>query len=60
MIEEDPCIKCGVEIKDNGIIYIRAQVMSKWGNHPICTQCWDKENPGREAYKVKWNEEPDD
>jgi hypothetical protein len=60
MDENEPCVRCGVEIEDDGIIYIREQVMSKWGNHPICTQCWNTENPGREAYKVKWNEEPDD
>jgi hypothetical protein len=59
-MDEELCVRCDVEIQDNGIIFIREQVMSKWGNHPICTQCWNSENPGREAYKVKWNEEPDD
>lgn len=54
---EEPCVRCGVEIEDDSIIYIRAKVNNKWGNHPICTQCWNKENPGRPAHRVKWNDD---
>lgn len=57
--EEEPCCKCGQEIDDAHIIYIREQVNGKWGNHPICTPCWYKANPGRTPHRVTWNEDDD-
>ncbi len=54
--EEEPCIKCGVKIEDESIIYIREKVNGKWGDHPICTPCWDKRNPGIPAYRVSWRD----
>ena len=53
IMAEEPCIRCGVEIEDDGIIYIRV----KGENKPICTQCWEKENPGRPAHRIKWNDD---
>lgn len=57
MSREEPCVKCGVEIEDESIIYIREEVKGKWGDHPICTPCWDLHNPGRTAYRVAWRDE---
>jgi len=43
----EKCIRCKIEIIDDGIIYIREQVNGKWGSHPICTKCWYEKNPDR-------------
>ena len=58
--EEEPCIRCGIEIEDDGVIYIREQVNGKWGSHPICTECWYKKNPTRIPHRCHWNEDPDE
>ena len=39
----EPCFKCGNEaLTDNGVIYVRAEIKGKWGNHIICYACWKK------------------
>lgn len=45
------CIRCDIEITEQGVIYIRAQKEGRWGSHPICTQCWFKENPDRKPVR---------
>ena len=52
--EKDVCYKCGANthtpLSDGtgtGIIFTRAKIKGKWGTHPICKVCWNKENPNR-------------
>jgi hypothetical protein len=34
---------CGKEAMTNeGVIYVRAEIKGKWGNHVICLDCWTK------------------
>lgn len=47
------CIKCKNQILEEGIIYIRYEVDNKWGSHPVCIECWNKDNPDRPATRVK-------
>lgn len=52
MLKAPRCCRCGIEIAEIGIIYIRAQKDDKWGSHPICTMCWFAENPDREPVRL--------
>ena len=39
----EPCFMCGKEAMTNeGVIYVRAEIKGKWGNHVICLDCWTK------------------
>lgn len=54
--EEEPCVRCGGTITDDGIIYIREKVNKRWGSHPICSPCWYKEKPDRIPHRCFWSE----
>jgi len=49
---EISCIKCGIEILDKSVIYIRVLVDDKWGSHACCTKCWYKNNPDRLPVRI--------
>ncbi len=39
----EPCFMCGKEaLTEDGVIYVRAEIKGKWGNHIICLPCWKK------------------
>lgn len=51
----ETCIKCGnTADTPEGVIYIRHQVDGKWGTHPCCQACWDRDNPGCTAVKMRY------
>lgn len=51
----ETCHKCkDTATTPKGTIYVRAQVEGKWGSHPICENCWFKENPNREPVRANW------
>ena len=37
----EPCFMCGEEaLTKQGVIYVRAEIKGKWGNHIICMKCY--------------------
>ena len=38
----EPCFMCGKEalVPGKGVIYVRAEINDKWGNHIICMECY--------------------
>jgi len=56
VIEQEPCVKCGIEITDNAVIYTREKVNDRWGTHPICTKCWYQENPDRIPVRLNYGD----
>ncbi len=53
-IKMEKCIECGVEIVEEEVVWIRKAppVDGDW-NKAQCMECWEKENPGREAVFIK-------
>ena len=61
-MSELQCKRCNRKITRNdpaekdGVIYIRDIVNQQWGNHPICTGCWNVENPNRIPHRIIWDQ----
>ncbi len=56
--KEDACYNCQGNChtplpsnpQETGVIHVRRKIKNKWGTHPICLPCWEKQEGDRQPH----------